>query len=172
MQRVIGALLIITATSGAGYLYGADLKRYLDKMVYLRYIAGLIKGEMEYTGAPLPEIFRGIGSRVQEPCASWLKKISAEIDLREESAFARIWNRGVDRYLKELGLRSAHSILLKELGTFLGQSDRDTLERSMQMYLNRMDLEIEKLREGLASKRKVSRCLGVMSGIFLVVVLL
>ena len=161
MQRVIGALLIITATSGAGYLYGADLKRYLDKMVYLRYIAGLIKGEMEYTGAPLPEIFRGIGSRVQEPCASWLKNISAEIDLREESAFARIWNRGVDRYLKELGL-----------GTFLGQSDRDTLERSMQMYLNRMDLEIEKLREGLASKRKVSRCLGVMSGIFLVVVLL
>ena len=116
MQRVIGALLIITATSGAGYLYGADLKRYLDKMVYLRYIAGLIKGEMEYTGAPLPEIFRGIGSRVQEPYASWLKNISAEIDLREESAFARIWNRGVDRYLKELGLRSAHSILLKELG--------------------------------------------------------
>ena len=93
MQRVIGALLIITATSGAGYLYGADLKRYLDKMVYLRYIAGLIKGEMEYTGAPLPEIFRGIGSRVQEPYASWLKNISAEIDLREESAFARIWNR-------------------------------------------------------------------------------
>ena len=60
MQRVIGALLIITATSGAGYLYGAELRRYLDRMLYIRYIAGLIKGEMEYTGAPLPEIFRGI----------------------------------------------------------------------------------------------------------------
>lgn len=44
MQRVIGAVLIITATSGAGYLYGADLKRYLDKMLYLRYIVGLIRG--------------------------------------------------------------------------------------------------------------------------------
>ena len=134
MQRVIGALLIITATSGAGYLYGAELRRYLDRMLYIRYIAGLIKGEMEYTGAPLPEIFRGIGSRAKEPYATWLKNISAEIDLREESAFARIWNRGVDRYLKELGLKSVHSILLKEMGTFLGQSDRDTLGRSMQMY--------------------------------------
>lgn len=80
--------------------------------------------------------------------------------------------QGIDRWLKDLNLKSTHSIFLKELGTFLGQSDRDTLDRSLTMYLNRMDLEIEKLREGLATKRKISRCLGVMSGIFLVVVLL
>ena len=172
MQRVIGAVLIITATSGAGYLYGADLKRYLDKMLYLRYIVGLIRGEMAYTGAPLSVIFRSFGGRVREPCASWLKNVASEIDQREESAFARIWNRGIDRWLKDLNLKSTHSIFLKELGTFLGQSDRDTLDRSLTMYLNRMDLEIEKLREGLATKRKISRCLGVMSGIFLVVVLL
>ena len=42
----------------------------------------------------------------------------------------------------------------------------------MQLYLNRLDLEIEKLREGLAAKRKIGNCLGVMGGIFLVVVLL
>ncbi len=172
MQRVIGSILIITATTGAGYMYGVELKAYLEKMLYLRYVISLIKGEMEYSRAPLAEIFQTVGARVREPWAAWLKTTAREMDRREESAFARIWNRCIDRCLKEAGLKSEHSILVKELGTFLGQVDGDTMDHSLQMYLNRMDLEIEKLREGLASKRRIGNCLGVMGGIFLVVVLL
>ncbi len=153
-------------------MYGVELKEYLEKMLYLRYIAGLIKGDTEYTGAPLSEVFAGIAPRVKEPYRTWLKGCAAEVEKREEAGFTRIWSRCIDRYLKELNLRSEHSILLKELGTFLGQLDRETFSRSMQMYLERMDLEIEKQREGLASKKKISGCLGVMSGVFLVVLLL
>lgn len=59
MQKLVGGILIITATAGAGWVYGTELKRYLEKIQYLRYIAGLIKGEIEYTGAPLSEgVFR------------------------------------------------------------------------------------------------------------------
>ena len=172
MQRLAGSILIIASTAGIGWLYGTELKNYLQKMRYIRYVAGLIKGELEYTGAPLAEIFRERGRRVKNPFSTWLVRMASEIDEREESAFARIWNRGIDRDLRELNLKSEHSILLKELGTFLGQIDQETAGKSMQLYLNRLDLEIEKLREGLAAKRKIGNCLGVMGGIFLVVVLL
>ena len=172
MQRLAGSILIIASTAGIGWLYGTELKNYLQKMRYIRYVAGLIKGELEYTGAPLAEIFRETGRRVKKPFSTWLVRMASEIDEREESAFARIWNRGIDRDLRELNLKSEHSILLKELGTFLGQIDQETAGKSMQLYLNRLDIEIEKLREGLAAKRKIGNCLGVMGGIFLVVVLL
>ena len=172
MQRLAGSILIIASAAGIGWLYGTELKNYLQKMRYIRYVAGLIKGELEYTGAPLAEIFRETGRRVKKPFSTWLVRMASEIDEREESAFARIWNRGIDRDLRELNLKSEHSILLKELGTFLGQIDQETAGKSMQLYLNRLDLEIEKLREGLAAKRKIGNCLGVMGVIFLVVVLL
>mgnify|MGYP006071947393 FL=1 len=172
MQRLAGSILIIASAAGIGWLYGTELKNYLQKMRYIRYVAGLIKGELEYTGAPLAEVFRETGRRVKKPFFTWLVRMASEIDEREESAFARIWNRGIDRDLRELNLKSEHSILLKELGTFLGQIDQETAGKSMQLYLNRLDLEIEKLREGLAAKRKIGNCLGVMGGIFLVVVLL
>ena len=42
----------------------------------------------------------------------------------------------------------------------------------MQLYLNRLDLEIEKLREGLTAKKRIGGWLGIMSGIFLVVILI
>ena len=57
MQKVIGGILILSATAGAGVVYGNELKRYLRNMVYLRYVFGLIRGEIEYTCVTSPEIF-------------------------------------------------------------------------------------------------------------------
>ena len=95
-----------------------------------------------------------------------------EVETRSQRGFTKIWNQSIDKYLGELHLKSTHSIQLKELGTFLGQLDKDTFQSTMQMYLNRLELEIEKVREGMASKRRISSWLGVMGGIFLVVILL
>ena len=67
MQRLIGSVLIITATAGAGYVYGTELKKYLEKIQYLRYISGLLKGEIEYTGAPLSEVFSSVAARCRPP---------------------------------------------------------------------------------------------------------
>lgn len=172
MQRFIGCLLIIGATTGAGVAYGTELQRYLEKLLYIRHIVYMLKGEIEYSNAPLGEVFGRTALRLKEPFRSWLRAMEKQIENREETEFSRIWNRSIDKYLKELHLKSAHSIQLKELGTFLGQLDGESLGRTMQLYLNRLELEIEKVREGMAAKKRISNCLGVMGGIFLVVILL
>lgn len=169
---MMGSILIIAATSGAGYMYGQELKKYLEKLLYLRYVAGLIRGELEYTCAPLSEVFSAVASRIREPYRTWLKQTSRETSERSEASFFRIWSRCADRYLDMLKLKTEHSVLIKEMGTFLGQCDRETTDRSLQMYMDRMDLEIEKVRENLASRKRIGNCLGVMGGIFLVVVLI
>ena len=172
MQRLLGSLLIITATTCGGLLYSAELKEYLDKLLYIRHVIYLIQGEMEYTNAPLGEVFGKISLRVKEPYSRWMKAMEREVETRSQRGFTKIWNQSIDKYLGELQLKSTHSIQLKELGTFLGQLDKDTFQSTMQMYLNRLELEIEKVREGMASKRRISSWLGVMGGIFLVVILL
>ena len=164
MQRLLGSLLIITATTCGGLLYSAELKEYLDKLLYIRHVIYLIQGEMEYTNAPLSEVFGKI--------SRWMKAMEREVETRSQRGFTKIWNQSIDKYLGELHLKSTHSIQLKELGTFLGQLDKETFQSTMQMYLNRLELEIEKVREGMASKRRISSWLGVMGGIFLVVILL
>lgn len=172
MQRVIGGILILTATSGAGYVYCREVRAYLGKMLYIRYIFSLIKGEIAYSHAPLPEVFEAVAVRIKNPFRTWLVGTAKMMEKREETGFARAWNRCVEKYLKELGIKREHSILIKEPGTFLGSLERDTLDHTLQMYLNRLDLEIEKIRENLAEKTRIGGCLGVMSGIFLIVILL
>lgn len=172
MQRFIGSLLIILATTGAGLVYGMELKGYLEKLLYVRHIVYMVKGEMEYSNAPLSEIFGRVSVRVKEPYRAWLRAMELQVENREEDGFTKIWNRSIDRYLGVLHLKSPHSIQLKELGTFLGQLDGSTSSKTMQLYLNRLELEIEKVREGMAAKKRIGNCLGVMGGIFLVVILL
>lgn len=172
MQRFIGSILIIAATTGAGLTFSVELQRYLEKLLYIRHIVYMLKGEMEYSRLPLGEVFGRVAVRVKEPYRTWLRAMERQIEQREEDGFAKIWNRSIDRYLNELHLKSVHSIQLKELGTFLGQLDGDTSSKTMQLYLNRLELEIEKVKEGMAAKKRISNCLGVMGGIFLVVILI
>ena len=172
MLRFIGGILIITATTGAGILYGMELQEYLEKLLYIRHIIYMIKGELEYSQAPLSEAFGRISVRVREPYRRWLSAMEKQVENREEDAFLKIWMRSVDKYLKELHLKSEHSIQLKELGTYLRQTDGASESRNLQLYLGRLELEIEKVREGMASKKRIGNCLGVMGGIFLVVLLI
>lgn len=171
MLRFIGGVLIITATTGAGILYGMELQNYLEKLLYVRHIIYMLKGELEYSCVPLSEVFGRVSVRVKEPYKHWLSAMEKQVENREEDAFLKIWMRSVDKYLKELHLKSEHSIQLKELGTCLGQMDGASESRNLQLYLGRLELEIEKVREGMAAKKRIGNCLGVMSGIFLVVLL-
>ena len=172
MLRFIGGILIIIATTGAGILYGMELQGYLEKLLYIRHILYMLKGEMDYSSAPLSEIFGRLSLRVKEPYKCWHSAMEKQVENREEDAFLKIWMRSVDKHLKELHLKSAHSIQLKELGTCLGQMDGASESRNLQLYLGRLELEIEKVREGMAAKKRIGNCLGVMGGIFLVVVLI
>lgn len=172
MQRFIGAVLIIAATTGAGILYGMELQNYLEKMLYIRHIVYMLKGELEYTNAPLGEVFGRVAVRVKEPYRKWLRALERKTTERESENFLKIWMRSVDQYLGELHLKSEHSIQLKELGTCIGQMDSASESRNLQLYLERLELEIEKVREGMASRKRIGNCLGVMSGVFLVVILI
>ena len=172
MQRFIGCVLIITATTGGGILYGLDLQEYLEKLLYIRHIVYLLKGELEYSNAPLSDVFGQVAMRVKEPYRKWLRAMERQVENREADQFLKIWIRTIDQYLGELHLKSTHSLQLKELGNYIGQSDLASESRNLALYLNRLELEIEKVREGIAAKKKIGNCLGIMSGVFLVVILM
>lgn len=110
--------------------------------------------------------------RVKDPYSTWLRALERQITCRADGDFAKIWNRSIDMYLKDLHLKEPHLTQLKELGTQLGRMDSKTGNGTVTLYLNQMELEIKKVREGLATKRRLCNCLGIMGGIFLVVVLI
>ncbi len=116
MQKLIGSILVLTATAGAGYLYGEGLKDYLRQMEYLRYIAGMIRGQLEYTGAPLQELLMDVSAKIKEPYKSWLEHTARRTAKRTDADFTEIWKGCVEKDLGAAGLKKEHREWIRDFG--------------------------------------------------------
>ena len=160
------------ATGGAGWLYGKELKNYLEELVHFRKIIEQIKGEMQYASVPLPEIFHRIAKREKEPYGNWLMELTLRCQSAEDKRFAELWRETTEKDLTELQPKGRMDPLINEPGELLEIGDRDSVIRLLEYYLKRMDREIDKKTTESDQKKKIGSWLGVAGGVFLVILLL
>lgn len=61
---------------------------------------------------------------------------------------------------------------LINLGGQLGVADIEMQVKTLDLYLEEMSLSMEEMRGGMKAKVRLCHCLGVMSGIFITVLLI
>lgn len=172
MQKLMGCMLILASTTAGGFLYGMEQQQYLEKLMYLRHILGLIQGEIEYSGAPLGEVFGKTACRVCEPYREWMIELQRGVEERKGPIFQEVWETCTREKLQALHLKTGHMNQLTEMGMYLGQLDIRTGRTSMQMYLGNLEAEIQKIQREISAKKRIGSWLGIMSGLFLVIILL
>ncbi len=166
LYKCIGCLLILVASSGIGIHYGEELKKYLNQMEELKKIFCLMKSELEYVRIPLIELFEKIELKSQEPFCGWMKMLKEKLESREHGIFAEIWCDTIEQALKESKLKKEDLEELKGVGKNLEYID------NLNLYIEQLEYKIVHIRQAYQSKRKLSRMLGIMGGIFLVILLL
>ena len=60
---------------------------------------------------------------------------------------------------------------LEELGGRLGLMDIDMQVKAVELYLSGISSSIEEIREGMRTRIRLCHCLGVMSGMLIVILL-
>lgn len=159
------------STTWAGVLYGKEQQNYLDNMVYLRHIIYMLKGELKYTNAPLGEIFQRLSTRVKDPYRKWFRNMEKQIQKRNESDFQIIWEKGVDTCLSDIHLKTEHKRQITEIGECIGQMDQESECKNLELHLENLNQEINKMRNEIAGRKRIGNCIGIMSGLFLVILL-
>ena len=127
---------------------------------------------MGYARSHLGEIFARIGAQEEEPYKSWLLELSRELERRKSGTFHRIWEESIKRHLKDIRLPTRELDRLKSLGLELGSADLKLQLRTMELYLEQLTRTLEETREEMRTRVRLCRCLGVMGGIFVAVLLL
>ena len=69
-------------------------------------------------------------------------------------------------------LKSKDREELKAIGMQMGYLDEQMQLGTIDLYLEQLSFVIEKAREELVMKKRLCNCLGVMGGIFLVIILI
>lgn len=170
--KIIGVVCILLSASAIGFLAGIDLQKHLEDLLYLKQIMMMLKSEIRYGRATLEEAFLNIGKRIKEPYKTWLLILSEKLTERKENAFEVVWTESIEQELTASKLKKEEKETLIDFGKQLGYSDKELQLGIIDLFVERLENEIQKNREGLAVKKRLCNCLGVMGGIFLAVILI
>ena len=172
MLKMIGVLLVVTASTGLGFSVSRDLKLRIDQLHYLRKLMLMLQGEIKYVKAPLPEAFASIGRRSREPFQAFFAGVAQDMDHCEGETFQEIWDRRIREDLRETRLTKTDLESLRHMGENIGYLDHEMQLGTLGLYTEQLENEIHAAEKVFGSKSRIYHCLGVMGGIFIAILIL
>lgn len=172
MVKMIGCFCIILASSFIGIRAATDLDAQYDELKYLQKIIYALQSEIQYHRAFLAEAFSNIAGFVKEPYNVWFRQLYYRLERKEEESLKSAWTETIDEYLIDAKLPKFQKDQLKELGNYLGSADVELQIKQMNHYREQLELATIEMREELENKKKICRCLGIVGGIFLAILLI
>ena len=98
--------------------------------------------------------------------------MAERMEERRGLTFAQIWEERTWEYLKDAGIPGESVKRLAGFGGQFGTADVSLQVRALDLYQEEVGRTMEELRGEMQMKIRLCHCLGVMSGIFVAVLLL
>lgn len=166
MLKFIGSIFIITATTCIGFTKSNEMRCHLYELEELKKLFCLLRSELQYTHAPFAEVFSKITEKTSTPYREWLSNLSQRLKNKTRGSFWEIWCLSIAEDLYETNLKEDELEELKNVG-----KNMEYIE-SLDLFIEQLEYRIKNTREAYRSKRKLCQSMGIMGGIFLVILLL
>ena len=170
-MKLSGAVCILCGAAGTGIWFAGRYRQRILELEQLKQMVFLLKGQILYAGAPLPEAFGTVGKRVAGTLGNLFKETAALLEAQPGEPFPTVWRNVVSGMEGKTALSKSDRQMLESLGEHLGFLDRETQERTLLLYLEQVDTELLVLREHKQERCRLYTSLGVMGGLFLAVIL-
>lgn len=172
LLKVSGVIMILLS----GCLIGINLsKEYELRMVHLKQFKKmlmLLKGEIKYNNSGIYESVTTVADRTENIVGIFLEKVMENFN-ENSMTLKSAWDYGVESVLKtQTKLKEKELIYIKDLGTNLGITDKETQINNILSCIEAINLSLDELNENKEEKCKLYKTLGVMAGAFLTIVLI
>lgn len=171
MLKAVGGILVIGACALLGAGAAGELEASYQELLYLKKLIELLKGEMQYSKAALSHIFLKMSKEAKAPYNDWLQDMCVRIERKSCGDLAGIWRESLSETLRGSKLPVKEQQKLSELGVLLGDLDLVTQMNQLEGYLEQLDVSIQDMRLEIRDKKKVFRCLGIIGGMLLTILL-
>lgn len=171
MIKVTGSILVITATSLVGIRMARDLDAQYNELHYIRQLLYQLQSEIKYSRAFLSEAFRNISRSARTPYDVWMRQLYQRLEKKSDGYFGQVWKETIDEYLINVKIPKQQKEQLKELGNYLGNVDAELQIKHIELLGIQLELKMNEMRKDLDGKKKLYRCLGIVSGIFIAILL-
>lgn len=171
MMKVIGCVLVIAGCGAIGFFQAEKMRKRLMEMQYVRRYVLFMKGEIRCGNRTIPETLLQLEKRANGIWKLFFKRTGEKLWNTSNGTLACVWSKEVENSLSRSFLREEDKKEWRELGENLGYLDREMQLNLLEIYEEHIMDSIEREKERMGTQTKLYQALGVMSGIFLAIVL-
>jgi len=169
--RVFGMVLVLAASSALGFYLSSLSKFRKQDLLEFKKALLILKSEIEYIAAPLPDAISNIASRTANPVSKIFTHFAQNLKNNTDGETAyRLWLEAIQAYKKESFLKKGDWELLECFGKTLGYLDKQMQVDSIKFTTDYLDSQVAELQAESSKNQRMYRSLGVIGGILLLVV--
>ena len=159
MFKIVGSMLIVLACTAFGVDKSREISAHRKELEELQRVFTLIETKLEYIKMPMDELFSNMRNK-------WLLDISTELSRYQKRTFEEIWTSSIDTHFKESFLTKSELEELKQIGKHISHQE------AIRLYLIQLEDSIQNTKEEEKEKKKLYQSMGILVGLFIVLVLI
>lgn len=171
MMKIIGAVLIIIATTWTGFEASRHLSERPRQLRLLKSALQSLEAEIMYGHTPLHEASRRLSAQLAKPLSWFFESFSSRLT-GSETTVKIAWEESLDEIWKLTAFKQGEYEILKQFGETLGRHDRLSQQKQILLTLSHLEREEQDAYERQAKYEKMVKSLGFLSGLLLIILLI
>lgn len=172
MLKEIGMGAVFLSCTAIGFCMGTELRERAGALGELERIVQILKGEIEYAGTPLQEVFGEAAARTERKFQCFFQETAKQMEQNDGRGLQRILTDCAQKELPGCGLKKDDICRFCRTCGRLGYLDCKMQLRILEWYGQELAKERKEAQEEYRQKEKIYRQLGAAAGIFFVLLLL
>ena len=172
IYKLVGYILVMVGCVGLGICYSNRFKGNISNLKKLCYILEQLKSQVRYGRSTLPECCFCLGERLEEPYRSAFLEIYEKTGENTGESFGEVSSEVLGRVLTAVILGKEEKDLFVSCFANPGFEDNEMQLRNVERIENELDRHLHVLMKESPSKCKLALCLGIMSGLLIVILFL
>lgn len=169
--KMLGAILVVTATSWAGFEAAQRFQRRPRQLRELQSCLQMLETEINYGLTPLPTALEKIAASIKGPVGDFCCAVKEELLAHQGISMRDAWNKGVDLLGKHCAITECDQNILRNFGHTLGLSDRHDQIKHLKLAMSQLSAAETNAWEEKRKNERMFRALGILGGLAVVILL-
>lgn len=170
--KIIGSVMVIVSSSLIGFKMNENAKSRIEELKTIKNIVTMLRGEIKYNNATVSEALKKIAEKTSGNFKTFLLGTADELIKNQAAGMDKIWSKKVKEAFKSntcLTKKDLNDFAL--LGNSIGKYDVESQIKAFDLFLEEMNEKIEIENQKAMSDGKLYKCMGIMAGVFIVLMI-
>lgn len=169
-MRILGMMMIFISCSGIGIMFSYIYKKRLEELNDWKKGVVMLKNEINFSLTPLAEAFEMIAHRLEGNIQLFLYEIGDLFKLDHFQAIEKLDDKHLEKSLLNTCLNQKDRRFIIQFVKNLGALDKESQINNLMLHIEQIELELENSRNNEVKNNKLFKTLGILSGIFVIVI--